>query len=398
MTGTKILGVPDDLHYQPIWNKEHKFDFSQVERNSTPEKADMVFSYLKAMGIEFSTLRLLDLGCNEGYFLFEAIHLGAEAVFGVDYFEPAVKIIQKLQKELQIKNLTIYQQDLNDLTALKRILSTAKPTVILLNSILHHLPNFQRWELVRYCSYASNILIFEFDSNDLDKHRQYIESIIDTRIKFCGMPNGWYNNKTANDYLGVKRAMALYFDPRCDRKWIQFHDNQVLNRFEVRNGMLFKYNVEGPSHFLIESRPYYPGKLLWFTPRTEIQNKPRFREQLWVLLKEFAKRHMLHCELVHNIILYMNETNQNIVPIDFETCFDLRHFSYLDFFNTHIRINPAIGKVDNMDCYHTGLPFDLISDIDIDHINAILFQFHCPLISDKEYQVYHQILGDITYE
>ncbi len=55
--------------------------------------------------INLSGLRVLDIGCNSGYFTFEAVRLGARECVGIDYDEDAIFIANSLKNIHKIENV-----------------------------------------------------------------------------------------------------------------------------------------------------------------------------------------------------------------------------------------------------------------------------------------------------
>ncbi len=373
-----MKGLPDDptIQYQQTWNPDGNYPETHVYRNSTPQRADHIFDV-----VVVKDKRVLDLGCNEGFFCFEAVKQGAKHVVGVDYFPQAIDHCKTTKQLYGIEHSEFQCKDLNKLDELKRVLSNNSPEIILCLSLLHHLD--QPDQTVKYLGMAAPIIIFEFVHNDLDKYLAWLKPLLGWSFDLCVEDPHYYASYCNDDYQGDRRAVIIARDRYHTNRWLQFHDNGDLNRFEVdQNNNFYKYRVEG--EVLIKQRLFLrQAERFDRIDPTKITVRMNLRSRCLYILREYRARKWVHGELYRNILI---ESDGTLYPIDDETMFKEFDESVEHFYHRVITHNPAWGKIspnDNLGITLDNLPH-FLQTIDLTHINALLTRLGIPSIEEAE--------------
>jgi SAM-dependent methyltransferase len=379
----KQKGVPmAPLIYQPKWRPDTPW-LIDVERDSTPARADLLWTKIDPTGHH-----ILDLGCNNGYFLFEAAKRGARVCWGVDYHQPAIDAASQVRHQFTpthpyVDRVNLKCFDLTDLHRVRDILSRARPTIILLFSIFHHLPDDIARRLVDYCLMAAKHVIIEYP-NEKEHWRELVKGQAECQIEEEFVFDAYYNNLTNPDHQGYKRPIYHYWDPQCDAKWVHYHDNRVLNTFWQKRDRVTKHFYEGRRPELLEATLLHHATPL-FLVKGPI---PHLREQLIDLLNQLGSEKKVHCELYKNILY----EDGKIWPSDWETEFYMSD-SVERFYNDVVRTNRVFGKVDETDKTLITYPNrGLIERLDIKHVSALLHHFGLPALSSIEVAAYYKRL------
>lgn len=135
--------------YQPIIFSPDRLEIVGKWHQATKDLANIIFSNVVGK-------KVLDLGCNIGFFVHEALHRGALASTGIDHDIVEISIALQLLNIFN-DNAKIVQSDIND------FVPDCKFDIILLLNVCDVLPN-PCATISRYRKFCTECLIVECDS------------------------------------------------------------------------------------------------------------------------------------------------------------------------------------------------------------------------------------------
>lgn len=152
--------------YQPIYN--HPELSVKVSRDCV-SRLDIITNILNEMSKFLNRkLKILDIGCSQGFFSFNVSNLGHE-VLGVDYLDKNINLCEQLKKENKNLNISFSVLDLKDIDD---VLTKNKFDLVLGLSVFHHFIHENSDGLENAKKIINNILnqcgsaIFEFALTD----------------------------------------------------------------------------------------------------------------------------------------------------------------------------------------------------------------------------------------
>lgn len=362
-------GLPaNNLEYQPRWGEPN---FVPHERDSTPQRVEKLLQYINVYD-----KKVLDIGCNNGYFCFELEKNGAKC-FGLDYYEPAIKVCKEIAEKHKM-NAQFEVLDLNtERDRLYFILTNFQPDIILCNSIFHHMNDPD--SLLEILALSAKTMIVEFQFDKYEDYEKWVRKWTDSRTQLTRLPDNWYNRQLQKDETGLHRAVMKIEDVHVDRKWIHYHDDKNLIRFELIENMVRKYHYMGKHNQFMYELPYIQGNRLEnITIPSEY-----LREKLIELLYQLAKRGVIHCELYRHIWL----NNGEFHILDWDTQYNVIKDYFEEFYNTKIRLNLSFGCM-----REANWTLDKILNRDLDDINKYFIQFKYPPLTNQEKRKYFELL------
>jgi len=321
-------GLPaNNLEYQPRWGDPES---KPHERDSTPARVESLLKNLNVLG-----KRVLDLGCNNGYYCFELEKHGAQC-FGIDYYADAIHVCEEtavkyhMYSKFQLLDLNTQRVDLYC------ILTNFQPDIVLCNSIFHHMNDPD--SLLEIVGIASKTVVIEFQYDKWADYIQWATKWIDSRCHIERLPDNWYNRQLQKDETGLKRAVMLIDDRHVDKKWIHYHDDGNMMRFELIEDVVRKYHYMGRNNRFMYQSPYLKAK-----PLEDIEIPPFYlRDKIIAFLMQMATMGLIHCELYRHLWI---DPNGMLHAIDWDTQYDIVHDEYDEFFNIKIRINISFGCI-----------------------------------------------------
>jgi len=178
--------------------------------------------------IDIKGMRVLDVGCSEGFFSLKLAELGAREVVGIDADKLRIKKARSVSQILGISNITYEVADIfdNDVERYGRF------DFVLCMGFLHRVP--YPYEAIRRLAAMSDVILFEWKS--------LREGSFDLPVmKFCGG-----QSKDSNIYSG------LYWLPsvQCVTDMLRslgFAHNLVVDNSTWRRTIVISSRLENPA-------------------------------------------------------------------------------------------------------------------------------------------------------
>lgn len=395
-------GLPaSGIDYQPYWGGDHS---NPHERDSTPERAKQLMDALKPIMEKILVdwdmpLSLLDLGCNNGYFVFEFLKTfpAAKAV-GLDYHQPAIDVANKIADNFHETRASFQLCDLNNWVAVAQRMTIYRPTIIFALSIFHHLND--PIQLASLCDLAAPIIVIEYQHKG--EYGEIEPFLVPNFIRMANFTT-YYSNQT-KDVEGEQREIVIYADHRlCDKrehylvqKWLNIHDSNrlmgnIVQRYHIHvrlpetkdQFIKFERGPEGDS--IVEVRNYISGDLL-LDHCSEI---PQIRKKLLGLLWHLGDNKTIHGDLLCNILVDHDLNLQLIDKNDtaYDIGLDWNHFyihqvRFMKHFHAHNPICQIIPRTQEQYC-----------ELDLLAIEWLLNYFHLEPLSASERATYYAFLN-----
>lgn len=431
-------GMPpkQGLLYQPV--PFSGFEDLGCERNSSESRFQDLVHWLRPSG-----LRVLDLGCANGFFLFRLAQTPGAISFGmgVDYFGGNVKTANILASTHNLQDRLEFFQRTVDPESVKQ--STDEPfDVALLLSVHHHIVRSQSIdaakEILRRLYDRVGTVIVEQGSLTQAEYEAWTgrDEPFSTRSwsrlvsmgEACGIPAdhafavsmGRYLSGDRDDMDGSGRVIVGFSKHQMPRRIScihrKYHRNGItmeLLELDGEPGEVWKNVVEGESHHAVRELQalrrlrHEPGFIRvledtadgwgsrtgWIRLRrasvqriNEVNIPPDFRDQCLTRLMAMARAGIIHAELHPDHVQV--DADAQVVVLDFETA----RFSEEPFetwFEQVATSNPALGL--------GGYPRQAIygdpESLDVIAMDALLARWGLPTLTDSEKQAYHQRLA-----
>lgn len=116
----------------------HEIPFDGYEEVQTHRKSSLKRLEAMTNNIDLDGKKILDIGCNIGYFCFSLAEKGAKC-WGLDYDEQAIYIANSLKNIHQVKNCTFKSGSFNDEVIEELIEDAGSFDILILNSVIHWL-------------------------------------------------------------------------------------------------------------------------------------------------------------------------------------------------------------------------------------------------------------------
>jgi SAM-dependent methyltransferase len=161
----------------------HEIPFSGYEDLDFHRKDSATRIALIEKHVPLKGLKILDIGCNSGYFSFELARLGAKQCVGVDYDEDAIFIADSLKVIHNIKNVDFLNIKFSDDFPETITQKFGTFDVIMLNSIIHWLvyANYSLDKVINLLNRLDNggkqIIIYEPSSSGSAYYPELLEEL-----------------------------------------------------------------------------------------------------------------------------------------------------------------------------------------------------------------------------
>ncbi|MHC4538584.1 MAG: class I SAM-dependent methyltransferase [Planctomycetota bacterium] len=236
-TKEEITKTIEDLGGEQPWNHHIELPYGlrttageQVSHGKNLVKWSRIKKYVEMIGVE--GMRVLDVGCSEGFFSLKLGELGAKEVIAVDADELRIKKAKSVSEILGISNITYEVANIFDAGTEKY----GRFDLTLCMGFLHRVP--YPYRAIRQLTEMSDMILFEWKS--------LRQGSFDLPImKFCGG-----QSKDSNKYSG------LYWLPSVQcvvdiLKTLGFKHNLMVDDSRWRRAIVISSRRENP---VFESR------------------------------------------------------------------------------------------------------------------------------------------------
>lgn len=146
---------------QPFWHSIRlPFGIFTAERNGEKRLNYNELKWVRIKNlIDPAGKRVLDIGCNEGFFSIEMIKAGAREVHAIDINEHRIEKANFVINVLGISGISLHQNDIYKITDL----NLGKFDIALVLGILHRIPD--PYTLIKTLTGIADIIVFEWQSS-----------------------------------------------------------------------------------------------------------------------------------------------------------------------------------------------------------------------------------------
>jgi SAM-dependent methyltransferase len=118
----------------------HEIPFEEFSEFNSARTSNHIRLSKMIENCDFQGKRVLDIGCNIGYFCFKLAEKGATC-YGVDYDKDSIKVAKMLQDYKDVKNVHFFNESFDENFIEKTLLDLGPFDVIILQSVNHWLLN-----------------------------------------------------------------------------------------------------------------------------------------------------------------------------------------------------------------------------------------------------------------
>tara|TARA_A100001015_G_C14923058_1_gene685098 strand:- start:396 stop:1271 length:876 start_codon:yes stop_codon:yes gene_type:complete len=229
--------LPDKKYYEFAYHMFNQRQFTDLDKVWKNWKPWAVWNYPVYDLYRFNTIiiqnkkfiknkRVVDLGCNLGYFSLFSLHCGAKFVKGIDVRDKKLPIAEFICKEAGYDNVDFEKVDFSITTGMHKALEDIE--TIICSGIIYHIQNHHQFFKNMTQSSASCIIIDNFEDNkyvgELYPHMHWkyenTAGVVNemgahdenNKKMLVGRPNQTWIDNTMND-LGWSRKKIEYYAP-----------------------------------------------------------------------------------------------------------------------------------------------------------------------------------------
>ena len=343
----------------------HEIPFDEFENLSSARNSNNLRLQAMIKNYDFRGKKVLDIGCNVGYFCFKLAEHGADC-YGIDYDGDSIKIAKLLQEYKSVENVNFFCNSFDENSIENILLKHGPFDVIILQSVIHWLMNSLHStdrisSLIRKLSNNKQTIFYE---PSIGSNAYYPELLNQHEIKKflnrCGYSEilrigRFYtsNTDTYREYWMGKIDFSEIASKLIKKK--QLHGLQQFNT-RYRNYFVKAISVENPALFTFKNEiqfslklreksylPYFFGSIYFnnyiflfyeYVPAKQLNQRISFNvfktlnninlsevmlieKELFNILDDLKKESIVHRDIIPRNILY-DKFSKSVYLIDFQ--------------------------------------------------------------------------------